>query len=47
MSAAAGMDAFSFVWKSPAGLASPVTIPFAAAPTGAEIEPNDAAPQTR
>ena len=47
MSAAAGTDAFSFVWQSPVGLASPVTVPFAAAPTAAELEPNNEPAQSQ
>lgn len=38
---AGGLDAFSYVWNSPAGNANPVTLGVASAPVGLEQEPND------
>lgn len=39
------VDAFSYVWNTPAGNANPVTLYVASAPVGLEQEPNDAAAQ--
>ncbi len=40
-----GVDAFSFVWNTPAGNANPLTLFVASAPVGLEQEPNDTAAQ--
>lgn len=36
-----GIDAFSYVWNTPAGNANPVTLFLSSAPVGLEQEPND------
>ncbi|MFM9963386.1 MAG: hypothetical protein ACKV2Q_19425 [Planctomycetaceae bacterium] len=40
-----GVDAFSYVWNTPAGNANPLTMFVASAPVGLEQEPNDAPAQ--
>jgi hypothetical protein len=40
-----GVDAFSYVWSTPAGNANPVTLFVSSAPVGLEQEPNDAPAQ--